>query len=91
MLLEKHNFLRMPEVSDFSDWLSEMSDKLRVELKIKKSRFVENEIETNCVGFQKFLIITIGKVHGTTLFQAEFTNQKIGHRPEIVWERYQDF
>ena len=55
MLLEKHNFLRMPEVSDFSDWLSEMSDKLRVELKIKKSRFVENEIETNCVGFQKIL------------------------------------
>ena len=55
MLLEKHNFLRMPEVSDFSEWLSEMSDKLTVELKIKKSRFVENEIETNCVGFQKIL------------------------------------
>ena len=55
MLLEKHNFLRMPEVSDFSEWLSEMSDKLRVELKIKKSRFVENEIETNCVGFQNLL------------------------------------
>ena len=55
MLLEKYNFLRMPEVSDFSEWLSEMSDKLSVELKIKKSRFVENEIKTNCVGFKKIL------------------------------------
>ena len=55
MLLEKYNFLKVTEVSDFSEWLSEMSDKLRVELKIKKSRFVENEIETNCVGFQKLL------------------------------------
>ena len=54
MLLEKHNFLRIPEVSDFSDWLSEMSDKLRVEQN-QKSRFVENEIETNCVGFQEIL------------------------------------
>lgn len=55
MLLDKNNFLSLPEVSDFSEWLSEASDKLRVELKVKKSRFVENAIETNCVGFQGIL------------------------------------
>ena len=47
MLLEKNNFLSLPEVSDFSEWLSEVSEKLRVGLKVKKSRFVENAIETN--------------------------------------------
>lgn len=55
MLIEKYDFLRTPEVSDFSEWLSEMSDKLSVEIKVKRSRFVENAIETNCVGFQEIL------------------------------------
>ena len=76
MLLEKNNFLSLPEVSDFSEWLSEVSEKLRVELKIKKSRFVENAIETNCVGFQGILDNYHWKSSWSDPFSSRFYQSK---------------
>jgi len=55
MLIEKQDFLKAPEVSDFSSWLSEISDKLIVNLKVKKSRFVKGGIEAECIGFHEIL------------------------------------
>lgn len=55
MKILKSDFVKIPDVKNFALWFSDNATKFSFPLNIKKSRFVSEKIETECIGIEEVL------------------------------------